>query len=251
VKVDSVDAERLRHIAIIMDGNGRWAKREGKQSIVGHKAGAERIRDVLAVCRKNQVDVLTLFAFSSENWRRPPAEVEALMSLFYNYLKREARKLADEDVRLKIIGSRLRFSEGLLRAIEEAESIASQGSSTLVIAADYGGQWDLLQATQKLAQAVAEGRLKPEDITAERMDQQLSTADLPPLDLMVRTSGELRISNFLIWQAAYAELYFTHLYWPDFDGNAMQAAIDDYYQRQRRFGLTSEQLAALQDTKRA
>lgn len=238
-----MSSEALRHVAIIMDGNNRWAKREGKQGILGHRAGVERIRDVLEVCRKNNIEVLTVFAFSSENWRRPPKEVEALMGLFYSYLKREARRLAEERVRLKVIGSRSRFSESLLRAIEEAEATACEGDSTLVIAADYGGQWDMAQSARKLAEEVVAGRLALDEVDSAAIDRHISTRDLPPLDLLIRTGGEFRISNFLLWQAAYAELYFSPLLWPEFDGGAMEEAIADFYQRQRRFGRTGDQLA--------
>lgn len=238
-----MSSDALRHVAIIMDGNNRWAKREGKQGIMGHRAGVERIRDVLEACRKKHVEVLTVFAFSSENWRRPPKEVEALMGLFYSYLKREARRLAEEQVKLKVIGNRSRFSESLLRAIEEAENTASEGDATLVIAADYGGQWDMAQAARKLMDEVIAGRIRPDDISPEAIDRHISTRELPPLDLLIRTGGELRISNFLLWQAAYAELYFSPLLWPEFDGAAMEEAIADFYQRQRRFGRTGDQLA--------
>lgn len=238
-----MSSEALRHVAIIMDGNNRWAKREGKQGIMGHRAGVERIRDVLEACRKNRVEVLTVFAFSSENWRRPPKEVEALMGLFYSYLKREARRLAQERVRLKVIGNRSRFSESLLRAIEEAERTACEGDSTLVIAADYGGQWDITQAARKAVEEVLAGKLSLDDLGPAAIDRHVSTSDLPPLDLLIRTGGELRISNFLLWQAAYAELYFSPLLWPEFDGAAMEEAITDFYQRQRRFGRTGDQLA--------
>lgn len=239
-----MSSEALRHVAIIMDGNNRWAKREGKQGIMGHRAGVERIRDVLQVCRKNQIEVLTVFAFSSENWRRPPKEVEALMGLFHSYLQREARRLAEEGVRLRVIGNRRRFSDNLRSAIEEAEFTASEGESTLVIAADYGGQWDVAHAARRIAQDVVEGRLSLEEIDTDALDIRLSTSGLPPLDLLIRTGGELRISNFLLWQAAYAELYFSPLLWPEFDAIAMESAIADFYQRQRRFGRTGDQLAS-------
>ncbi|MCR6651119.1 MAG: polyprenyl diphosphate synthase [Cellvibrionaceae bacterium] len=245
-----MSSEALRHVAIIMDGNNRWAKREGKQGIMGHRAGVERIRDVLEACRKNDVEVLTVFAFSSENWRRPPKEVEALMGLFYSYLKREARRLAEEKVRLKVIGSRSRFSESLRRAIEEAENTAGEGDATLVIAADYGGQWDMAQAARKVVEEVIVGNLSLEDVSPETIDRHISTHELPPLDLLIRTGGELRISNFLLWQAAYAELYFSPLLWPEFDGAAMEEAIADFYQRQRRFGRTGDQVTG-QGTLRA
>lgn len=237
-----MSAKSLRHVGIIMDGNNRWAKRTGKQGIAGHRAGVERIRDMLKACRGHGVEVLTLFAFSSENWRRPPKEVEALMGLFYSYLKKEARQLAKENVTLKVIGNRARFSDKLLRAIEEAEAIASEGDATLVIAADYGGRWDIAQAAQQLARAAAEGTLDPSLIDEAMLDDRISTAGLPPLDLLIRTGGELRISNFLLWQAAYAELYFSDRLWPEFGSEALDEAVADFYKRQRRFGRTSEQL---------
>ncbi len=232
----------LRHVAIIMDGNNRWAKKHGKQGIAGHRAGVERIRDVLGACREQGVNTLTLFAFSSENWKRPPKEVEALMGLFHSYLKKEAKKLADENVALKVIGNRQRFSKRLCAAIEEAETIASDGDATLVIAADYGGCWDIAQAARALAELVEGGQLAPHTIDEALLARHLCTRELPPLDLLIRTGGEIRISNFLLWQAAYAELYFSDLLWPDFDAEALKKAVDDYYCRQRRFGKTGDQL---------
>ena len=232
----------LRHIAIIMDGNNRWAKREGKGGIAGHRAGVERIRDVLSACRDEGVNTLTLFAFSSENWRRPPKEVEALMGLFYSYLKKEAKKLASEGVSLRVIGNRSRFSPKLLGAIEEAENIASGCEANLVIAADYGGCWDIVNSAKSVTQKILDGQATLDDLTEDSITQNISTADLPGLDMLIRTGGELRISNFLLWQAAYAELYFSDLLWPEFDGSALKAAVEDYYGRQRRFGRTSEQV---------
>lgn len=236
-------SNRLRHVAIIMDGNNRWAKQQGLAGIAGHKAGVERIRDMLKVCQKHNIDVLTVFAFSSENWQRPPKEVDALMTLFHHYLTNESKKLKKEGVRLQVVGSRERFSKKVLKAIEKAESIACEGPRTLVIAADYGGQWDIAQAARQLAVQVQSGELAVDDITPERIDNSHSLADMPPLDLLIRTGGEKRISNFLLWQAAYAELYFSDRLWPDFEQSALEEAIDDFYQRQRRFGLTSEQIA--------
>lgn len=237
-----MSSKSLRHVAIIMDGNNRWAKREGKQGISGHRAGVERIRDVLSACRQEGVEALTLFAFSSENWRRPPKEVEALMGLFYSYLKKEARKLSDEGVMLKVIGNRSRFSKRLLGAIEEAENIANQGDATLAIAADYGGRWDIANAAKSIAQRARDGDLDPETISEESLGDYISTADLPPLDLLIRTGGEFRISNFLLWQAAYAELVFSELLWPEFDASALKSAVNDFYSRQRRFGKTGDQV---------
>lgn len=231
-----------RHVAIIMDGNNRWAKREGRSGIAGHRAGVERIREVLAASREEGVEVLTVFAFSSENWRRPPKEVEALMGLFYNYLNKEAKKLADQGVRLKIIGSRKRFSSRLVKAIEKAESIASSGDSALVIAADYGGCWDITEAARQVAIDSERGILDVDEFTEEDLSSRISTSELPPLDLLIRTGGEYRISNFLLWQAAYAELYFTSLLWPEFDGRALKDAVSEFKLRQRRFGRTSEQI---------
>lgn len=231
-----------RHVAIIMDGNNRWAKREGRSGVAGHRAGVERIREVLSASREEGVEVLTVFAFSSENWRRPPKEVEALMGLFYNYLNKEAKKLADQGVRLKIIGSRKRFSSRLVKAIEKAESIASSGDSTLVIAADYGGCWDITDAARQITVDVARGVLDVDKFTEDDLSSRISTSEFPPLDFLIRTGGEYRISNFLLWQAAYAELYFTSLLWPEFDGDALKDAVNEFKLRQRRFGRTSEQI---------
>ena len=237
-----MDEQPLRHIAIIMDGNNRWAKREGKNGIAGHRAGVERIRDVLRACRGEGVNTLTLFAFSSENWRRPSKEVEALMGLFYTYLNKEARSLAEEGVNLKIIGRRDRFSQRLLDSIEEAETLASGDDASLIIAADYGGCWDIVNSAKVVAEKIASGELSPRDLNEDLITQNISTAEFPPLDLLIRTGGEYRISNFLLWQAAYAELYFSPLLWPEFDSKALKEAVLDYYQRQRRFGYTGDQI---------
>lgn len=234
----------LRHVAIIMDGNNRWAKQRGLPGVSGHKVGVERIRDVMSACQELGVEVLTLFAFSSENWKRPPREVEALMSLFLLYLKNEARALKKKGVALRVIGNRERFSPAIKKAIDDAEALTRGGATTLAIAADYGGRWDIANAAQQLARKVAAGELAVEDVSEERLHAHTGLADLPPLDLLIRTGGELRISNFLLWQAAYAELYFSDKLWPDFDGAELTQAADCFYQRQRRFGMTSEQLAS-------
>ena len=234
----------LRHVAIIMDGNNRWAKGRGLSGRAGHRAGAERIRDVMKACRQHGVEVLTVFAFSSENWQRPPREVSALMALFFNYLKKEAKSLKEEGVALRVVGSRERFTPRIQRAIAEAESIASEGEATLVIAADYGGQWDIANAARQLAAKVAAGEMALEAIDEEAMQQHVALADLPPPDLLIRTGGELRISNFLLWQSAYTELYFSDQFWPDFDEKSIDAAVADYYRRQRRFGLSGDQVSA-------
>jgi undecaprenyl diphosphate synthase len=234
----------LRHIAIIMDGNNRWAKARGLAGVAGHKVGVERIRDVMTACEELGVEVLTLFAFSSENWQRPRLEVEALMSLFLLYLKNEVKTLKKKGVRLRVIGNRSRFSSSIQKAIVEAEELTRDGGMTLVIAADYGGRWDIAQAARKLVTDVAEGRVMPEAIDEDSLHKNTAMADLPPLDLLIRTGGELRISNFLLWQCAYAELYFSDKLWPDFDGDALRQAALDFHERQRRFGLTGEQMNA-------
>ncbi|WP_444923083.1 polyprenyl diphosphate synthase [Microbulbifer sp. DLAB2-AF] len=230
-----------RHIAIIMDGNGRWAARRGLSPSAGHKAGVERIRDLLSACRSRGVEVLTLFAFSSENWQRPPKEVELLMTLFHSYLRKEARRMRDEGVRLRVVGRRDRFSPRLQRAIAEAEEITrgcTQGD--LVIAADYGGRWDIAQAAKQLAEEVVNGQRSLDSIDEDAVESHIQLADLPSVDLLIRSSGEQRISNFILWQAAYSELFFTDTLWPDFDESALDEAIKAFQKRDRRFGGRAE-----------
>jgi len=231
-----VTTQSLKHVAIIMDGNNRWAKQRGMLGTSGHKAGVERIRDVLGASARRGIDIITLFAFSSENWSRPPKEVEALMGLFLSYLRKEAKKLNKENVRIRVIGDRSRFSARIQKAIAEAEEIASTGKRTLVIAADYGGKWDIANAAQQIAKQVAAGTITPDQVNETLMERYISLADLPPVDLLIRTGGDLRISNFLLWQCAYAEFYFTDVFWPDFDDAQLQLAVDCFYTRQRRFG---------------
>jgi undecaprenyl diphosphate synthase len=232
----------LRHIAIIMDGNSRWAKKRGMIHVNGHKAGVERIRDMLTVCRDEGVEALTLFAFSSENWKRPAREVDALMSLFQNYLKKESPRLSEEGIRLRVIGGRERFEPRVLAAIEKAEEMTRNGRTHLVIAADYGGKWDITNAARAVAAKVARGELEVEQIDETTIDNHLSVPDLPPPDLLIRTGGECRISNFLLWQTAYSELYFSPRLWPDFTTEDLSDAVADFRRRQRRFGLTGEQV---------
>ena len=240
--VTAYEFQGPRHIAIIMDGNGRWAARRGLPPSSGHKAGVERIRDLIEACKERHVEVLTLFAFSSENWQRPPKEVELLMSLFHSYLRKEARRMQEQGVRLRVIGRRDRFSSRLQRAITEAEHITREGTSgTLVIAADYGGQWDIAQAARQLAEEVAAGERSPESIDEEALAERVQLADLPPVDLVIRSSGEQRISNFILWQAAYSEFYFTDTLWPDFGEKELDSALAAYRQRDRRFGGRGEQ----------
>ncbi|MDG1580136.1 polyprenyl diphosphate synthase [Pseudomonas sp. GOM6] len=234
-----------RHVAIIMDGNNRWAKKRLLPGVAGHKAGVDAVRAVIEVCAEAGVEVLTLFAFSSENWQRPAEEVGALMELFLSALRREARKLKENAISLRIIGDRSRFHPELQAAMREAElQTAGDNRFVLQIAANYGGQWDVVQAAQRLAREVQAGHLRPEDITPGLLQGCLATGDLPLPDLCIRTGGEHRISNFLLWQLAYSELYFSDLFWPDFKHEAMRNALADFATRQRRFGKTGDQVDA-------
>ena len=232
-----------QHVAIVMDGNGRWATRRGLPRTAGHREGVKAVRRTVEACARLGVKVLTLFAFSSENWRRPKGEVSLLMSLFLTTLRSEVRRLAENNVRLRFIGDRSAFSVKLQHSTAQAERDTSACSGlTLVVAANYGGRWDVAQAARALAQEVSAGRLASELIDADRFGRQVCLADLPEPDLFIRTGGEHRISNFLLWQLAYTELYFTEQLWPDFDSAALEEAFADFARRQRRFGLTAEQL---------
>ena len=226
------------HVAIIMDGNNRWAKRQGLPGTAGHKAGVEAVREVLRTCRDHGVQVLTLFAFSSENWGRPQPEVRALLALLSRYLRSEVRSLHEDGIRLRFIGERSRFSEKLQRLMRQSEQLTAENTvSTVVIAVDYGGQWDIAQAVQQLAKRVKAGDLEPEDITPELIGEHVSISDLPPPDLCIRTGGDARISNFMLWHFAYSELYFTNTLWPDFGELEFARALADYSRRERRFGV--------------
>ncbi|MGY8810055.1 MAG: polyprenyl diphosphate synthase [Pseudomonadales bacterium] len=234
-----------QHVAIIMDGNNRWARKRFLPGVAGHKAGVDAVKAMIEVCIEEGVQVLTLFAFSSENWRRPEDEVGALMELFLGALRREVRKLRENGVRLQIIGDRSRFAPELQQAMAKAEETTAGGRRlTLAIAANYGGQWDVTQAVRQLAAEVATGVRDASGITEQDIEARLTTANLPPPDLCIRTGGEKRISNFLLWQFAYTEFYFSDLYWPDFKQDALRDALADFSCRQRRFGKTSEQVAA-------
>jgi undecaprenyl diphosphate synthase len=234
-----------RHIAIIMDGNGRWAKQRLMPRIMGHQRGVESVRDMVRACRELGVEYLTLFAFSSENWRRPVEEVNFLMQLFLKMLQLEVAKLHENNIRLKVIGDRGRFDAQLVKYIEDAERLTANNTSlTLTIAANYGGRWDIMQAMHALSQA------HPERATAfeeEELAPYLSMHYAPEPDLFIRTGGEQRISNFLLWQLAYTELYFTDILWPAFGRPELEAAIQSYQKRERRFGRTSEQLKGEND----
>ena len=232
-----VAAALPRHIAIIMDGNNRWARARGLPGAEGHKAGEEAVQGVIRRCAELGVEALTLFAFSSENWRRPEDEVQHLMRLFLHALGERVAELHENGVRLRFIGERSAFSEDLQRGMAESEALTSaNGGMTVAIAVNYGGQWDITRAARHLAEEVAAGRLAAEAIDEQAMAAQLSLSDLPPPDLLIRTGGDCRISNFLLWQAAYSELCFTPVLWPDFDDQALTAALTDYAGRQRRFG---------------
>lgn len=232
-----------RHVAIIMDGNGRWAQKRFMPRAFGHQAGVKAVRKIVEYCAKHEVEVLTLFAFSSENWRRPKDEVSLLMALFMATLQREVDKLERNNIRLRFIGDRAAFSDKLQAKMAEAELQTQHNTAlTLVIAANYGGRWDLSQAFRTVAEKIADGTLKHQDVSEQLINQHLSTADLPEPDLFIRTGGEQRVSNFLLWQLAYTEMYFTPTLWPDFDQNLLEEAINSFKTRQRRFGHTGEQL---------
>jgi len=230
-----------------MDGNGRWASRRRLPRFAGHKAGVETVKGVVRVCAEKGIQVLTLFAFSSENWRRPQEEVGLLMGLFMSALEQQVRKLHENDIRLRVIGDRSAFSKTLQSRIAEAEALTADNTAlTLVIAANYGGRWDITQAARRVAAEVAEGRLTADRVTPELVHSFLSLSDLPEPDLFIRTGGEKRVSNFLLWQLAYTELYFTDTLWPDFDRRAFEGALASFATRQRRFGRTGEQVARAQ-----
>lgn len=231
-----------RHIAVIMDGNGRWARKRFLPRIAGHKRGVETVRDLVKQCAQLKVEYLTLFAFSSENWRRPTEEVSFLMGLFMEALKREVVKLHQNNIKLLMIGDRSRFEPALIAEMEASEQLTAENTGlVLTIAANYGGRWDVLQAVNKMQQEIPQltGHYREDHLTP-----YLSMSYAPEPDLFIRTGGEKRISNFLLWQLAYAELYFTDTLWPDFNEAAFNLAIQSYQQRERRFGRTSEQLTS-------
>ena len=230
-----------RHIAIIMDGNGRWAKKRFMPRVAGHKRGLDAVRETVRSCADMGVAYLTLFAFSTENWRRPKDEVSFLMGLFFTALEREVDKLAKNNIRLRVVGSRERFSAEIIERIERAELRTAENTGlVLTVAADYGGRWDIVQAANRL---IAEGATELDEAA---LAGHLSMAYAPEPDLFIRTGGEQRISNFLMWQLAYTELYFTDLLWPDFGADALGKAVASFQARERRFGRTSEQLPETQ-----
>lgn len=242
--IDISDSGTLpKHVAIIMDGNNRWAKKRFLPGVAGHKSGVKAVRNVVEMSARQGIEVLTLFAFSSENWRRPAEEVSALMELFLRALEREVRKLHEHNIRLLIMGDTTAFNARIQELIAQAESLTANNTGlTLVVAANYGGQWDIAQAAKKLVLEVQAGRLAVEDINEQQLHRFTWLADLPAPDLLIRTGGEQRISNFMLWQTAYSELYFSDALWPDFGAEQYQAALSAYTQRTRRFGRTDDQL---------
>jgi undecaprenyl diphosphate synthase len=227
-----------------MDGNGRWARQKGKPRTYGHKVGSSKVHDIVEESKELGIEVLTLFAFSSENWKRPKSEVTFLMDLMIQMLKKEIRKLEEKGVQLRFIGQRELLPGKLLKVISDSEARTRNNNSLILqIAASYGGQWDITQAARSLAEKVARGELRPEQIDEQIFAAELAFSDLPDADLFIRTGGELRISNFLLWQAAYAEFYFTDVLWPDFTVDEYHNALRHFAKRQRRFGQTGEQVS--------
>ena len=234
-----------RHVAIIMDGNGRWAQQRFRPRVIGHRAGARAVNSCIDFCIARGIGALTLFAFSSENWGRPSQEIDALMKLFLGALEREVAELHRRGVRIRFIGERSRFAEAIRQRMANAEALtAGNQVLQLSIAASYGGRQDIAEAARALAREVAAGRLDPEAIDQTLLGAHTALSDLPAPDLFIRTGGDFRISNFLLWQLAYTELWFTQTLWPDFDQDLFQQALDDYARRERRYGLTSAQVAS-------
>jgi len=236
-----------RHVAIIMDGNNRWAKKRFMPGVAGHKAGVDAVRAVVETSARAGVEVLTLFAFSSENWRRPAEEVSALMQLFIVALQREVKKLHKNNIRLRVMGDLSAFSEKIQGLIAESEAMTADNDGlTLVVAANYGGQWDIAQAAARLAEDVKAGNLEPSDINEQTFHKYTWLSEYPAPDLMIRTGGEQRISNFMLWQTAYAEFYFADVLWPDFKEEEYKKALGAFAERTRRFGRTDDQLKETQ-----
>ena len=237
------DKKIPQHIAIIMDGNGRWAQAQGKGRIAGHKAGVDSVRAVVKGARKAQVKALTLFAFSSENWQRPEKEVTVLMDLFLYVLTKEVKRLHKNNIRFQVVGDLSRFSDKLQKNIKKSEELTVENTGLILsIAANYGGRWDIANAAKLLASQVKNNEISLDDINEHSLHEHTCLAELPPLDLLIRTGGDYRISNFLLWQAAYAEFYFTEILWPDFNEDEFEKAINVFDQRERRFGKTGEQV---------
>lgn len=234
-----------KHIAIIMDGNGRWARAHGQRRHAGHRAGVKATRNIVEAVAQHGIKTLTLFAFSSENWNRPSEEVSSLMSLFVEVLKREVDSLDKNGIRIRFIGAREQLSKRLQKMLLAAEEkTAANDRMDLVLAVAYGGRWDITQAVRKIAAEIESGRMAPADITEEDLASRVSLAGLSAPDLLIRTGGERRVSNFLLWDIAYSELYFTDTLWPQFEGRDLEEALAFYSRRQRRFGRTGDQVAS-------
>ncbi|MBS9443261.1 (2E,6E)-farnesyl-diphosphate-specific ditrans,polycis-undecaprenyl-diphosphate synthase [Photorhabdus heterorhabditis] len=228
-----------KHVAIIMDGNGRWAKKRGKLRVFGHRAGIKAVRSAVRFAAKHNIESLTLYAFSSENWNRPEQEVSSLMELFIFALDSEIKSLHKHNIKLSIIGDISRFSERLQERIRRSVKLTADNTGLqLNIAANYGGRWDIVQSVQKITQQVKDNLLEPQDITEELVNNYINLSQQSQVDLVIRTGGEHRISNFLLWQIAYAEFYFTDILWPDFDETVFEGAINAFAKRERRFGGT-------------
>tara|TARA_R110001583_G_scaffold26571_5_gene95811 strand:+ start:20311 stop:21069 length:759 start_codon:yes stop_codon:yes gene_type:complete len=248
IKVTTVTEQQSlpKHVAIIMDGNGRWAESRGKHRVFGHRHGVKSLRKAIAFASEKKLQALTIYAFSSENWKRPEKEVSMLMELFFSVLGSEVKKIHKHNIKLNIIGDISRFSENLQKKVLQAEKLTENNNGLVLnVAANYGGRWDITQAVKQLTRLVEKGELSSDDITEERLSSVINLNQLPAVDLMIRTGGEHRISNFLLWQLAYAELYFSDVLWPDFDAKAFQDALDAFSGKERRFGQTSEQVAHL------
>ncbi len=244
--MSDADSRMPQHLAIIMDGNGRWAQQRQLPRIAGHRAGVDAVRQIVKACGENGIRILTLFAFSSENWRRPKREVSLLFDLFLSALQQEVEELDDNNVRLRVLGDRQAFPESLQHSIDHAERLtASNQGLHLYVAVNYGGRWDITQAVRRLAREVASGVLDPAEIDSEVIASRLSLHGVPEPDLFIRTGGEQRISNFLLWHLAYTELYFTECLWPEFDRDEFERALASFARRQRRFGQTAEQVQQL------
>ncbi len=240
-----IETNLPEHLAIIMDGNGRWARRRGLPRIAGHRRGVDVVKQMVRACGDRGISYLTLFAFSSENWRRPPTEVEFLVELLISTLESEIRKLHEGGVNLRIVGDLARFGARVRELVRRAEKLTrSNNRLTLTIAINYGGRWDLTQAAKRIASDVKTGLIEVDRIDEQLVEEYLSTGGMPEPDLFIRTGGETRISNFLLWQIAYSELYFTDVLWPDFDESELDIAFGSYASRQRRFGQTGEQVAS-------
>ncbi len=242
--LQNIDRDKLpRHVAIIMDGNGRWAKAQGQNRVSGHREGVKTVREITEAAAEIGIEYLTLYTFSTENWQRPAFEVNALMMLLIEAVRAEIDTLMRNDIRLKVIGDMDKLPSRTYKALVEGiEKTRNNKRMSLVLALNYSAKWEIMRGVQKLAEKAAKGLIKPSEITEEIFEQELSTAGMPDPELMIRTSGETRVSNFLLWQLAYAEFYFTKTYWPDFKKNDFYEAIYTYQNRERRFGMTGEQV---------